>query len=320
MGKVSELMGIHDRKEDGFRVLIEGLEVQLMAATNALCIAQDIILTQTESQEVRVSESESPDQRDYFQSNHYIRKGYDDAAYSVQEDAVIKRDIEELEEEEAGLRLASTLMTASTASIEEKSDHKQQRSNDTDVKRTMNGERERDRDNKGDGEQKSTGSADGTCDSIHGDRNSRTSAIHSNTYLSSLLCMELGKSESPSHTLLSNSHIHSHCHSLGGACEDIVTESSLFSSLPSCMTSPATSPTSASPAEHYHHHHHHHSDNDGDDEGGNETVCGRIRWKCDNSDLHLSTADTSCHLEILRKRVALRGRVSHDRDEIGYNQ
>ena len=327
MGKVSELMGIHDRKEEGFRVLIEGLEEQLMAATNALCIAQDSIQTQTESQKVKALEYESPDQRDYSQSNHHMRKGYDNAASSVQEDAVIERDIGELEEDEeeveAGLRLASTLMTVSTASIKEISDHRKQKSNDTDMKRTINRERDRDRDrdNKGDGEQKSEGSADGTYDSLHGDSNSRISAIHSNTYLSSLLYMELGKSESPSHTLLnhSHSHSHSHCHSLGGAGEDIVTESSLSSSLPSCMTSPATSPISASPAEHYHHHHHH-SDNDGDDEGGNETVCGRIRWKNDNSDPHLHTADTSCHLEILRKRVALRGRVSHDRDEIGYTQ
>lgn len=316
MGKVSELMGIHDTKEEGFRVLVGGLEEQLMAATNALCIAQDIIRTQTQAEKVNVFKCESSDQHDCFQSYHCMRKGYDDAAYSVQEDAVIEREIEEEDlEEEAGLGLAIALVTISTANIVERSDHRQQQLSDADVKRTIN----RDRDNKGDGEQKSTGFADGTCNSLHGDSNSRTSAIHSNSYLSSLLYMELGKGESASHTLLSQSHGQSNC--LGGAPEDVVTELSLSSSFPSCMTSPATSPTSASPAEHYHHHHHHHSDNDGDDEGegGHENVCGRIRWENDNSDLRLPTADTSCHLERLRKRVALRGRVSHDR-EIGYTQ
>ena len=335
MGKVSELMGIHDTKEEDFRVLVEGLEEQLMAATDALCIAQDIIRTQTqtEAQKVNVLKSESPNQPDYFESKYYMRKGYDNAAYSVHEDAETERAMaeedEEEEEEGAGLRLASTLITISTANSVEKSDHRQQRSSDADEKRIMNmdsdRDRDRNRDNKGDGEQKSTGSADGTCDSLHGDSKSRTSAIHSNSYLSSLLYMELGKGESASHTLLSHSHSHSHSHCLGGACEDIVMESSLSSSFPSCMTSPATSPLSASPAEHYHHHHHHHSDNDndgdGDDEGegGHENGCGRIRWENDKSDLHLPTANTPCHLERLRKRVALKGRVSHDQD-IGYTQ
>ena len=155
MGKVSELMIIHDRKEEGFRMLIQGLEEQLMDVTRTLHETEDRVLTQTRTrtQELNESESESPSSYDR-ECYHHMRNDYDNADYSVREDVVIEEErevVEEEREEEAGSKQACSLMTISNSN-DEGIHQRQQQTIDIDVTSSKDRDRDRNKDRGRDGD------------------------------------------------------------------------------------------------------------------------------------------------------------------------
>ena len=349
MGKVKELMVIHDNKEEGFRMLIQGLEEQLEAVTYALYIAHD------STENVSESVSESVDMCS-LQPSHDRRDGFNNADYLAQDDAVVggwrevvikeerKVVIEEGREVEAevGSSRVCSFKVISVPDNEGKSDRgeQQQQMNDVDVNRSINrdGDRDRDRDRNKDGdgdnknEENNRGGEDGRGEEEHESTvsadDSHLSASPSppapqyypNGYLSSLLLMDLNKSKSKIKSVSASPAPHSHSNGLELYDESIETSpfpspssSSPSSSLPSCMTSPAASSTCVSPAERHHHHHHEGEDDvyegEGEGEEGQENVSAHVGWQEGNLDL--SAAVDSCHFEPLRKRIVLRRAVQH---------
>ena len=237
MGKVRELIVIHDNKEEGFRMLIQSLEEQLEAVTYALYIAQD----STYTAKVSGSESESLDIRD-LQPSHHRRDAFNNADNLVEGDEVIQEGREAVREEEkeeeseveaeVGFSHVSAFKVISIPDNEGKSDRRQQQQQMSvvDVKKPVDGDGDRDRDvegqgnsmkeeaNRGEEEHKSAGSADDSHDSLHHDRTSQLSAsasasqYHPNGYLSSLLLMDLNKSKSKSESVTPAPHNHSYSH------------------------------------------------------------------------------------------------------------
>jgi hypothetical protein len=350
MGKVRELMVIHDNKEEGFRMLIQGLEEQLEAMTYALYIAQD----STHTEKVSESVTESPDVYN-LQPSHDRRNGFNNEDYLVQDDVVIGEGREVVIEEErevkaeVGLSCACSFKVISIPHDEGQSDlrEQQQQMSDVDVNRSTDRDRDRDRDrnrdadgdnkkdkinrggedDRGEEEHKSTVSADDSH--LSASPSPPVPQYYTSSYFSSLLLMDLSKDKSESAAPAPHNHSHSHSHSIthshshcnGLELYDESSDTSPFPSplssspslLPSCMTSPAASSTCVSPAEHHHHHHEGEDDEDeGELEGGQENVSTHVGWQEGNLDL--SVAVDSCHLEPLRKRIVLRRGLQHDWD------
>ena len=349
MAKVRELMVIHDNKEEGFRMLIQGLEEQLEAVTYALYIAQD----STHTEKVSESVSESLDICN-LQPSHHIRNGFNNEDCLAQDDAVIEEErkvvIKEEKEVEAegGLSHVCSFKAISIPYDEGQSDgrEQQQQMSDVDVSRAIDRDEDRDRDRdrnrdgdgdnekeennrggedgRGEEEHKSTVSADDSHLSASPSPSPPAPQHYPNSYFSSLLLMDLNKSKSKSESAAPAPHNHSHSNSHSNGLElydessdtsSFPSSSSTSSSLPSCMTSPAASSTCVSPAEHHHHHQEGEDDvyeGEEEDEGGQENVSAHVGWQEVNLDL--SAAVDSCHLEPLTKRIVLRGGVQHDCD------